>query len=291
MCFNDIISDMKIGELGKFQQNFGQELDIELLDFDENEFTLKFKGEIEEPENHDGELLRYANCDNSDDIQYIPEKIELDLDCKSLLNLLDQSAKNKLNYLTSSQGILIGKLVDIKENGFISSQNINTFTLTFEGLKGKAKLSLVSDLKHLNYVVGNYYVIDLSNKRFHGTISGAMVDYSSDILIVINCNFSDLINVVENIKLDEINKSQLNCSEGCIKDDVCVPFGARLVETGISKYCDISKSFNVQKDKKISCENDYECLTNNCDNGKCSNLSEEISGFKKFLNKFFGVFR
>ena len=65
---------------------------------------------------------------------------------------------------------------------------------------------------------------------------------------------------------------------------VCVPFGTRYNE----QYCDISQQFLKQKQLEVKCENDYECLNNDCKDGKCVStysLLEKILDFLKNLFK------
>jgi len=60
--------------------------------------------------------------------------------------------------------------------------------------------------------------------------------------------------------------SKEECS-GCTMPNggFCVPFGTR--DKG--KYCGISKQFLLQKEINEACENNYECLSNECKSGKC----------------------
>jgi hypothetical protein len=74
-----------------------------------------------------------------------------------------------------------------------------------------------------------------------------------------------------------------SCSTGCNLNGSCVAFGYRVNNT----YCDLNKNFTQQKQASEVCENDFECSTNLCIDGKC------VSGnvwqkFLKWINRLFG---
>ncbi len=82
----------------------------------------------------------------------------------------------------------------------------------------------------------------------------------------------------------------LNSCNGCLSDEICLPFGTRLVESGMPKYCDINKKLVSQKDKEESCQNNYECGTNQCNDGICGSLSEDLKETKGLLKKIIDWF-
>jgi len=63
-----------------------------------------------------------------------------------------------------------------------------------------------------------------------------------------------------------------DCTQGCVYDDKCLTYGMRVD----GKYCGISGELESQKQKSASCDNDFECLSNDCSNGKCVDVSAEI---------------
>ena len=63
--------------------------------------------------------------------------------------------------------------------------------------------------------------------------------------------------------------------QGCqIDKSTCIPFGTRLEKQNIAYYCDISKKMTEQKQDKQSCQNSYECSSNNCKAGLCAQICE-----------------
>jgi len=434
IVINNIVEDLEINELGKFQEDLGEDFNINLIDFNENEAIVEFDGNIDIAKNYDGELIKYADCDNSDsedqyckdsdnglndfvkgtvyteagsktDIcisnknnndygcfvdarecnsgnfgydkimygniylgkrwdgekfiedymckiiegsngawsgwefeekgcaktkriteekKYLKEyfcstnnEYSRDIycendcengacieeiinpinhtnnyDCKKLLNLFDSLDKNPNDYFNIGDETIIGKLIYIQENGYDSSQNMYSFTLTFQGLNTKAKISVVSNSEKLHYELNKYYVIDLSDVRIHGMLSGSIIDHNSDMLKIVNCDISETLTEVE---IPTTEKEQIteeinpNCN-GCYYKDSCLSFGTRLIKDNVQSYCNIDKIFIEQKEKESSCQNNYECVTNQCNDGKCGSLEEEISGFRKFLSSLFSIF-
>tara|TARA_Y100000310_G_scaffold345318_1_gene463732 strand:+ start:2405 stop:4657 length:2253 start_codon:yes stop_codon:yes gene_type:complete len=71
------------------------------------------------------------------------------------------------------------------------------------------------------------------------------------------------------------------CINGCLVDDTCIPIGIRN-ENG---YCDVDKTLKTQKQLDLSCENNYECATNQCSSGQCIDLEQELRETKGLLQK------
>ncbi len=76
----------------------------------------------------------------------------------------------------------------------------------------------------------------------------------------------------------------LICKDSCPLDGKCYPFGYRKE----GKYCSDEGMFKEQLKEDAACENNFECLTNVCVDGKCisSNLIQKIMSFFK---KLFGL--
>jgi len=88
-----------------------------------------------------------------------------------------------------------------------------------------------------------------------------------------------------------VTSAKAKCN-GCLKDNdanKCLPYGTRLIDDEVAKFCDISKDFVDQKSKEKSCQNNYECTTNQCIDGSCIG-SDEISMFRKAINKILSIF-
>ena len=68
------------------------------------------------------------------------------------------------------------------------------------------------------------------------------------------------------------------CSYGCFSDDRCIPIGVRT--NGF--YCDIDLELHEQKNGDQICENNFECKSNSCIDGQCTEPG--------FLTKLFEFF-
>ncbi|MBI2652741.1 hypothetical protein HYX00_04720 [Candidatus Woesearchaeota archaeon] len=72
----------------------------------------------------------------------------------------------------------------------------------------------------------------------------------------------------------EVNQVVTFC-QGCQLDEsTCIPFGTRLEKKDSAYYCDITKNMIEQKENKITCQNSYECMSNNCKSGFCKPICE-----------------
>lgn len=81
--------------------------------------------------------------------------------------------------------------------------------------------------------------------------------------------------------------------DGCLYDSRCLDYGHRIKVQDIPLYCSIEGTFEVQKEREEECQNDYECLSNECSEGKCistySLLEKIFDLIKKLFGKFFGI--
>ncbi len=79
----------------------------------------------------------------------------------------------------------------------------------------------------------------------------------------------------------EVKKNVLECNNGCILDNKCVPIGYR----SDKKYCNLDNNFIEQKNEDLICENNFECGSNLCVDNKCvsSGLWQKILIFFKKL--------
>jgi len=74
------------------------------------------------------------------------------------------------------------------------------------------------------------------------------------------------------------------CNNGCSLNDRCVPYGTR-VANGEVKYCAIDGSFKAQHENGAECQNDYECVSNQCLSGTCQSLDKQLSETQGLLSK------
>jgi hypothetical protein len=60
------------------------------------------------------------------------------------------------------------------------------------------------------------------------------------------------------------------CKFGCLYGESCLPIGTRVDD----KFCDIDRNLNKQLSNDKSCENNFECLSNNCRGNVCKPTCE-----------------
>ncbi len=70
---------------------------------------------------------------------------------------------------------------------------------------------------------------------------------------------------------------------GCELNETCVVPGIRASVNNSKQYCDINSEWKNQKVTEEACDNNFECETNLCIDGKCITHS--------FLEKVFSWFR
>lgn len=78
------------------------------------------------------------------------------------------------------------------------------------------------------------------------------------------------------------------CSEGCLNQKICYPVKTRAEINGTNVYCDVTKTFEWQKEKYTKCNDNYECKSNLCLEGECQPVKEMIqqaSGLTVILSK------
>ena len=76
---------------------------------------------------------------------------------------------------------------------------------------------------------------------------------------------------------------------GCLLENECLPYGIRMESNNVPSYCDIDKTIKPQKEMEETCQNDYECKTNDCSDGRCVstyNLLERIWDLLKRIFRF-----
>jgi hypothetical protein len=91
--------------------------------------------------------------------------------------------------------------------------------------------------------------------------------------------------IKEYIENFEINGKSVEDCNGCLSDTTCLPYGIRIVKSEKPMFCDIDMRLKQQKDNDDQCQNNYECLSNYCSNGKCIDLEGELRKTKNLLEK------
>lgn len=75
---------------------------------------------------------------------------------------------------------------------------------------------------------------------------------------------------------------------GCFIDTSCAPYGYRMIKDGIEYYCDLSSEILKQREMGDSCQNNYECKSNECSNGKCISTYSLLESILNWLKSLFG---
>ncbi|MBI4980522.1 hypothetical protein HZC30_03130 [Candidatus Woesearchaeota archaeon] len=72
---------------------------------------------------------------------------------------------------------------------------------------------------------------------------------------------------------------------GCKVGDKGVPTGFRLLNEGLPQYCDMDEQLHTQKELDASCQNNFECQSNQCSSGKCLDLNAKMEETQSLLQK------
>lgn len=110
-----------------------------------------------------------------------------------------------------------------------------------------------------------------------------------EIVIANLCN--DVIDndVIESATLQretyEPTKIATDCN-GCLdENNNCIGFGIRSSIDNSDFYCGFDTSWHLQKEDNDPCQNNYECKSNQCSNGYCINLQEQLRETQNILQK------
>lgn len=137
------------------------------------------------------------------------------------------------------------------------------------------------DTRNAAKVLAHWKDYHLKGKEFSGTeevIETPIEPKHEFPVTAVYLNESETSEIVPSMPM---NSADCN---GCIVNGACIPFGTRLVDN-VPKYCDITKSLSVQKEKGGSCQNNYECGTNQCNDGICGSLAEDLKETRSMLQK------
>ncbi len=79
--------------------------------------------------------------------------------------------------------------------------------------------------------------------------------------------------------------------DGCNVLGTCMDVGIRAEKNGAPVYCDLSSELLAQKMEGAICQNNYECLSNQCSNGQCIDIQRELKETKGILESLFSWLR
>ena len=104
----------------------------------------------------------------------------------------------------------------------------------------------------------------------------------------------NIVPLTENIEEPVFETVSYQCN-GCQLNGKCLPYGTRLVHERAESYCDLGDVLLEQKLIGKSCQNNYECSTNQCLSGRCLDLSKKLDENQgmmerilSFMKNFFG---
>ena len=196
---------------------------------------------------------------------------------------LDSEVSNPLN----TNLIVFGKASDNTISDLLVG-SVNNLLSPGEGMiklfenNGKVQLLITGltpdDTRKAAKVLQNYKDYGLSGKEVivTGSMSNPQVKKST------------LPVVVTPAKPEMFNKSQsrpeptpqvevppkAECVNGCKANGNCLPYGTRLVKDEKQVYCSIDRTLQEQQGLDADCQNNYECSSNQCNNGLCVNLQQ-----------------
>lgn len=81
-----------------------------------------------------------------------------------------------------------------------------------------------------------------------------------------------------------IEQPTSNSCDGCMRDGRCVPISTR-VSNGDARYCSIEGEFSLQLEDGASCQNNYECVSNQCLNAQCKSLEKELEETRGMMER------
>ena len=80
------------------------------------------------------------------------------------------------------------------------------------------------------------------------------------------------------------------CESGCMLEEQCVPIGFRAQINDTTMYCSVTNEFVAQAERGLACQNDFECTTNQCLDGVCKSISEELEETRGLLTRIVSWF-
>ena len=92
-----------------------------------------------------------------------------------------------------------------------------------------------------------------------------------------NIPVNNLKPIIDQEIIKQAPPTPLNCAQGCDIDEGCLPLGTRMKEDSKAVYCDVDGQLKPQLTVGATCDNNFECTTNSCLSGQCTDLKQELS--------------
>ncbi|MFH1849428.1 MAG: hypothetical protein ABH879_04545 [archaeon] len=77
---------------------------------------------------------------------------------------------------------------------------------------------------------------------------------------------------------------------GCLVKDSCLDYGIRLVQDDVPGYCGLDRELHEQAAFDGACQNNYECQSNQCVDGACGSIAEELRKTQGLMEKILSWF-
>ncbi|MBW3012743.1 hypothetical protein KY325_02535 [Candidatus Woesearchaeota archaeon] len=93
---------------------------------------------------------------------------------------------------------------------------------------------------------------------------------------------------VERVRYRERVEIPVEKCSGCMWDNSCLPIGTRLVKENGEQtplFCGVRKTLEHQKQLNERCQNNYECVSNTCQDGMCQSIGARIEGIERELKE------
>ena len=81
-----------------------------------------------------------------------------------------------------------------------------------------------------------------------------------------------------------------DCETDCLVNEVCYAIGNRFNnENQTASYCSVQKKISYQKNESVLCNENYECLSNECSKGACVDTIGFIQSIVNWFKSLFGL--
>ena len=153
----------------------------------------------------------------------------------------------------------------------------------------------IADLDNKLAVVfyyGEAFIIDGIGARNHHHFVDNLenyvddVDYDYETIFLSQVDDDDLTLLFEG----GIINPPTHCASGCALGTACIPVGTRIAKDG-DFYCNFDGKLYLQQEIDTTCQNNYECRTNQCSSGSCVDLVGQLSETQDLLEKIINFFK